>query len=70
MSAGHGVPPRGLMATRRSPFFEGHFGRMFRALPMAKFGATEDENIKNLAGLGSAISENVVVVTQTRVRGL
>jgi len=44
------------MATRRSPFFEGHFGRMFRALPMAKFGATEDENIKNLTGLGSAMS--------------
>jgi len=41
---------------KRSPFFEGHFGRMFRALPMAKFGTTDDENIKNLTGLGSAMS--------------
>src|SRR5437899_2871188 len=56
MSARHGVPPRGLMSTKRSPFFEGHFGRMFRALPMAKFGTTDDENIKNLTGLGSAMS--------------
>jgi len=44
------------MSTKRSPFFEGHFGRMFRALPMAKFGTTDDENIKNLTGLGSAMS--------------
>src|SRR5438034_6262427 len=56
MSSRHGVPPRGLMSTKRSPFFEGHFGRMFRALPMAKFGTTDDENIKNLTGLGSAMS--------------
>src|SRR6266516_1390625 len=56
MSARHGVPPRGLMSTKRSPFFEGHFGRMFRALPMAKFGTTDDENIKKLTGLGSAMS--------------
>src|SRR3989442_7692069 len=56
MSARHGVPPRGLMSTKRSPFCEGHFGRMFRTLPMAKFGTTDDENIKNLTGLGSAMS--------------
>src|SRR5207249_200350 len=56
MSARHGVPPRGLMSTKRSPFFEGHFGRMFRALPMAKFGTTDDENIKNLTGLGAKMS--------------
>src|SRR5437016_7699048 len=56
MSARHGVPPRGLMSTKRSPFFEVHFGRMFRALPMAKFGGTDDENVKNLASLGTAVS--------------
>src|SRR5438094_1999473 len=54
MSARHGVPPRGLMSTKRSPFFEGHFGRMFRALPMAKFGGTDDENVENLAALAKA----------------
>src|SRR5205809_8036864 len=58
MSARHGVPPRGLMSTKRSPFFEGHFGRMFRALPMAKFGTTDDENIKNLTKLGQAMSSS------------
>jgi hypothetical protein len=56
MSARHGVPPRGLMSTRRSPFFEGQFGRMFRALPMATFGATDAENVTNLATLGKAMS--------------
>src|SRR5437660_9133496 len=55
-AAAHHDQVRGLMSTKRSPFFEGHFGRMFRALPMAKFGTTDDENIKNLTGLGSAMS--------------
>ena len=32
MSQKHGSPLRGLLATRRSPSFEGKFGRMFRAL--------------------------------------
>src|SRR5947209_6806011 len=32
MSHKHATPPRGLLATRRSPSFEGKFGRMFRAL--------------------------------------
>ena len=32
---------RGLMSTRTSPFFEGTFGRMFRAPCAAQFGANE-----------------------------
>lgn len=56
MSDKHGVPPRGLMSTRKSPSFDGQFGRMFRTLPMAKFGATDDENVTNLARLGKAMS--------------
>lgn len=32
MSGRHSVPVRGLMATNRSPRFEGRFGRMFRSL--------------------------------------
>jgi Animal haem peroxidase len=32
MSQRHSIPPRGLLATRKSPSFEGKFGRMFRAL--------------------------------------
>ena len=50
MSDRHGVAPRGLMSTPRSPSFEGRFGRMFRTLPRAKFGATDPENVENLAG--------------------
>jgi hypothetical protein len=56
MSDRHGVPPRGLMLTPKSPSFEGQFGRMFRTLPMAKFGATDDENVQNLAKLGGAMT--------------
>lgn len=56
MSDRHGVAPRGLMSTPRSPSFQGHFGRMFRTLPMAKFGATDDENVQNLAELGRAMT--------------
>lgn len=32
MSQKHAIPPRGLIATSRSPSFEGKFGRMFRPL--------------------------------------
>ena len=44
------------MLTPGSPSFEGQFGRMFRTLPMAKFGATDDENGQNLAKLGRAMT--------------
>ena len=56
MSAKHSTPLRGLMSTKISPFFQGFFGRMFRSLRPAKFGATDEENITNLAALGEAIS--------------
>ena len=58
MSARHGVLLRGLLSTPRSPSFQGHFGRMFRALPMAKFGGTEDENFRNLGALGDAMTSD------------
>ena len=51
MSARHGVPLRGLMSSKTSPHFEGYFGRMFRTLPPASFGANEVESRKNLAEL-------------------
>jgi heme peroxidase len=56
MSARHGIPPRGLMTTRRSPSFEGRFGRMFRSLRPATFGRTDDENVANLGTLATAMS--------------
>lgn len=56
MSARHGIPLRGLMSTKSSPFFEGHFGRMFRSLHSATFGKDESENEANLAALAQAMS--------------
>jgi hypothetical protein len=56
MSARHGVPLRGLMSTKSSPFFQGRFGRMFRSLRPARFGDTEQENIANLAALATKMS--------------
>src|SRR4051812_15354455 len=56
MTAKHSAPVRGLMSAGRSPSFEGLFGRMFRALPPANFGKTEDDNTTNLSALGIAMS--------------
>lgn len=56
MSQRHGTPIRGLMSTKNSPFFQGRFGRLFRSLPPAKFGATETDNVANLTKLGQAMS--------------
>ena len=56
MSARHGVPLRGLLSTKTSPLFEGRFGRMFRCLPPARFGATDTENEGHLTALGQAMS--------------
>ena len=58
MSAQHAFPPRGLMSTARSPLFDGKFGRLFRSLPPAVFGASETENINNLMKLGAAMSSD------------
>jgi len=56
MSGRHSEPVRGLMSTKNSPLFQGRFGRMFRSLPAATFGATEAENLANLAALGARMS--------------
>jgi hypothetical protein len=44
------------MSTKNSPLFQGRFGRLFRSLPPAKFGANETENLQNLALLGQKMS--------------
>jgi|SRR5450631_1191093 hypothetical protein len=56
MGSRHSTPVRGLMSTKTSQLFQGRFGRMFRSLRPATFGANDDENIKNLAALGSKMS--------------
>ena len=61
MAQRHSTPIRGLMAPHllaeaKAPQFEGRFGRMFPDLPHAKFGATDAENLKNLALLGARMS--------------
>src|SRR5256714_11220403 len=56
MSSRHGVLIRGLMSVNSSPLFQGRFGRMFRSLRSARFGATDSENMTNLAALGTAMS--------------
>src|SRR6266849_10513194 len=56
MSSRHSIPVRGLTSTKTSPLFQGRFGRMFRSLRPARFGATDQENIANLAKLGDAMS--------------
>ena len=56
MSSRHGIPVRGLTGTKRSPLFQGRFGRMFRSLHGATFGATDQQNIDNLKELGDEMS--------------
>jgi hypothetical protein len=56
MSKRHSEPIRGLSSTKTSPLFQGNFGRMFRSLPPARFGATDADNQKSLAKLGKAMS--------------
>src|SRR5450432_3047166 len=48
----HGRGVRGLNLSRSSVFFGGAFGRIFRALPAAQFGANDDETLANLKVLG------------------
>jgi hypothetical protein len=55
MAQRHSTPIRGLMSTNSSPQFQGRFGRMFRSLPKASFGKTDDENVQNLTSLGFQI---------------
>ena len=51
----HGVGIRGLTLSRGSQMFDGRFGRIFRSLPAADFGANDDESAKNLAKLAAAM---------------
>jgi len=55
MTSAHSSPPRGLDAAR-SPLFQGRFGRMFRNLSPATFGATDADNLANLAVLAEAMT--------------
>ncbi|MCK1391531.1 heme peroxidase family protein [Bradyrhizobium sp. 1] len=50
MSSRHAVTPRGLNVTR-SPLSQGRFGRMFRNLASATFGAKDSDNVANLSAL-------------------
>src|ERR1017187_6675802 len=59
MSARHGKPLRGLMSTSASPLFQGRFGRMFRSLPAAKYGATDAESRAALMALGDLMTAGV-----------
>lgn len=52
----HGKPQRGLMSTPASPVFQGRFGRMFRSLPRAKYGETDEKSRTALMALGDLMS--------------
>ena len=51
----HGVGVRGINLSRSSVLFEGPFGRMFRALPPADFGADDQASQAALAALAAAM---------------
>jgi len=51
----HGRGVRGLNLSRSSLLFGGAFGRIFRALPAAEFGANDAESQANLKALGKAM---------------
>jgi len=55
MSSSHTIPLRGLFFTPRSLLFEGRFGRMFRGLPAARFGKTDQDSVANLQKLAAAM---------------
>ncbi len=44
------------MSSKHSPHFEGYFGRMFRSLPAAQFGANEVEVVANLKTLAQKMT--------------
>jgi hypothetical protein len=54
MTKAHGGGVRGAVLSRRSPQFEGRFGRMFRALPPAEFDIAD---LQALAAEGAMSSE-------------
>jgi hypothetical protein len=53
-----GKPLRGLMSTAKSPSFQGRFGRMFRSLPAATYGATDVESRAKLMTLGEKMTSS------------
>ncbi|HTS53171.1 MAG TPA: heme peroxidase family protein [Burkholderiales bacterium] len=53
----HGAADRGVDVPRRSPFFEGRYGRMFRSLPAAEF---QDADLKKLAEQMTAEPEDKI----------
>ena len=55
----HGALPRGLAMDTRSRLFEGRFGRLFRALPPADFGASDAEAESLLETLARAMIHEV-----------
>ncbi len=57
--AHHGKPLRGLKSTAASQEFQGRFGRMFRSLPAAKYGATDDSSRAALMTLGTAMTASL-----------
>jgi hypothetical protein len=56
--AHHGKPLRGLMSTAKSPNFEGRFGRMFRSLPAAAYGKTDNDSRNALLTLGNLMTSS------------
>jgi hypothetical protein len=56
--AHHGKPLRGLTSTAKSPSFQGRFGRMFRSLPAATYGATDAQSRAALMTLGAAMTSS------------
>src|SRR5689334_18865262 len=52
-STPHGRGVRGFNLPRSSLLFEGSFGRIFRALPPAEFGDTDQETRENLSKLAA-----------------
>ena len=54
--AHHGKPLRGLMSTAKSPNFQGRFGRMFRSLPAATYGRTDQDSRNALLTLGNLMT--------------
>src|SRR5580704_6753433 len=56
--AHHGKPLRGLTSTSKSPNFQGRFGRMFRSLPAAMYGKTDDDSRKALMLLGAKMTSS------------
>jgi hypothetical protein len=56
--AHHGKPLRGLASTPKSPNFQGRFGRMFRSLPAATYGKSDNDSRNALMLLGKKMTSS------------